>query len=318
MRVSQLAAVGSIFAAPALAWNTDVHQQIAYAAEEFLTPLTRTVLLRLLEPEYKGSLGRVGAWADAYRKTPEGAYTETWHYIDPADNPPAYCNVYPNRDNSLKGSIVSALTNQTQILKGCVARAKAGKIRHGEDQTCANAVKFVTHFTMDVAQPLHVSGIAAGGNFFPVTFNGAKTNLHAIWDGAIIYQLAGVTRFNNDTLQPFFETIVSRIKKDNFFVPVSDWLSCVDPGRPSGCALAWARDTNEWTCDYVYSQMFNGTDVATSGYAEGAYPIVEVQAAKAVLRMATWFNRLVDGLYHDREVITRLNPSWVGGPAGGA
>ena len=124
--------------------------------------------------------------------------------------------------------------------------------------------------------------------------------------------------FKNDTLQPFFKDIVSRIRKDNFFIPTSDWVSCTDPGRPEGCSLVWARDTNEWTCDYVYSQLFNNTDIATSGYAEGAHPIVEIQVAKAALRMATWFNRLVDGLYKEREVITRLNPSWIGGPAAGA
>ncbi|KAI0201630.1 nuclease P1 [Astrocystis sublimbata] len=317
MRVSHIAAVAGVLAAPALAWNKDVHQQIAYAAEEFLTPLTRTVLKQLLEPEYKGSLGLVGAWADNYRYTTEGAYTQTWHYIDPADNPPSFCNVYANRDNSLKGSIVSAITNQTQILKGCIREAKAGKIRHGENATCANAVKFVTHFHGDMTQPLHVSGFAAGGNGFPVTFAGATTNLHSIWDGAIIYKLAGVTSFNNDTLQPFFKNVVSRIKKDNYMVPTADWVSCSDPGRPAGCALTWARDTNEWTCDYVYSQIFNGTDVATSGYAEGAFPVVELQVAKASLRMATWFNKLVDGHYKEREVVLRLNPSWVGGPAGG-
>jgi hypothetical protein len=294
-----------------------VHQQIAYAAQELLTPLSRVIIRQLLEPEYKGSLGLIAAWPDSYRKTPEGAYTETWHYIDPADDPPAYCNVYPNRDNSRKGSIVSALTNQTQILKSCIRDAKLGKVR-SNNQTCANAVKFVTHFTGDIAQPLHVSGIAAGGNFFPVTFNGATSNLHSIWDGAIIYKHAGVTTFKNDTLQPFFENIVSRIRQDNFFQPTADWVSCTDPGQPAGCALAWARDTNEWTCDYVYAQMFNGTDVATSGYAEGAFPIVEIQVAKAALRMATWFNKLIAGSYKDREVILRLNPSWVGGPSGGA
>ncbi|KAI0430734.1 nuclease P1 [Xylaria sp. FL1042] len=318
MRASQIAAVASIFAAPSLAWNTDVHQQIAYTAEEFLTPLTRVILRQLLAPEDKGSLGRIGAWADGYRKTPEGAYTETWHYIDSSDDPPAYCNVYPNRDNTLKGSIVSAMTNQTEILKGCIRKAKAGQILHGEDQTCTNAVKFVTHFHGDIAQPLHVSGIAAGGNFFPVTFAGATTNLHAIWDGAIIYQLAGVQTFKNDTLQPFFKNMVSRIRQDNFFIPTADWISCTDPGRATGCSLIWARDTNEWTCDYVYSQIFNNTDVATSGYAEGAYPIVEIQVAKAALRMATWFNKLVDGHYKERETILRLNPSWIGGPSGGA
>ncbi|KAI1177106.1 nuclease P1 [Nemania sp. FL0916] len=318
MRVSQVAVAAGALVAPALAWNQDVHQQIAYAAEEFLTPLTRVIIKQLLEPQYQGSLGRIGGWADDYRKTPEGAYTETWHYIDSSDDPPAYCNVYANRDNTLKGSIVSALTNQTQILKSCIREAKAGKIRHGENSTCANAVKFIAHFHGDVTQPLHASGAAAGGNFFPVNFAGVTTNLHAIWDGAIIYQLAGVTSFKNNTLQPYFKDIVSRIRQDDFFIPTADWVSCTDPGRPTGCALLWARETNDWTCDYVYSQLFNNTDVATSGYAEGAYPIVEIQVAKAALRMATWFNKLVDGLYKEREVVLRLNPSWVGGPSGGA
>jgi hypothetical protein len=112
--------------------------------------------------------------------------------------------------------------------------------------------------------------------------------------------------------------MVSRIRKDDYFVPTAEWLSCTSPSTPSGCAMVWARDTNEWTCDYVYSQIFNGTDLATSGYAEGAWPIVEIQTAKAALRMATWFNRLVDGLYKEREVVLELVPSWIEGPAGGA
>lgn len=82
--------------------------------------------------------------------------------------------------------------------------------------------------------------------------------------------------------------------------------------------MEWARDANVWTCDYVYSQIFNGTNLATSGYAEGAYPIVELQVAKAVLRLASWLNALVAGKYNmDREVILRTNPSWLLGPLAG-
>ncbi|KAI1268071.1 nuclease P1 [Xylariaceae sp. FL1019] len=318
MRTSQFIAAAGALAAPVLAWNTDVHQQIAYTAEELLSPASKLVIKKLLEPEYKGSLGRVGAWADSYRKTDEGAYTSTWHYIDSSDDPPAYCNVYPNRDNTLDGSIVSAITNQTQILKDCIHQVKLGKIRNGENYQCANSVKFIAHFLSDIAQPLHTSGIAIGGNSFSVNFNGVATNLHAIWDGAIIYSLANVKSFDNTTIQPFFKNIASRIRRDDFFTPTSEWTSCTDPGRPGECALSWARDTNAWTCDYVYSQNFNATDLATSGYAEGAWPIVNIQVAKAALRMATWFNRLIDGSYKEREVILRLNPSWIGGPAGGA
>lgn len=71
----------------------------------------------------------------------------------------------------------------------------------------------------------------------------------------------------------------------------------------------------------MYSQVINGTavDLATGGYAEGAYPIVEVQAAKAAVRLGTWLNRVVEGRYRrEREVVLRTNPSWVGGPNGGA
>lgn len=157
-----------------------VHQQIAYAAEEFLTPWTRAIITQILEPEHKGSLGRIGAWADSYRYTPEGAYTMGWHWIDPADEPPSFCNVHYNRDCSKGGCIVSALANQTQILKGCIKDAKIGKLKGGQNATCANAVKFIAHFTSDIAQPLHVSGIAAGGNGFPVLFNGVQTNLHSV------------------------------------------------------------------------------------------------------------------------------------------
>lgn len=70
----------------ASAWNRDVHQQIGFLAETFLSPETTAVVSSLLEPEYKGSIGRAAAWADSYRGTLEGAYTSTWHYIDSSDN----------------------------------------------------------------------------------------------------------------------------------------------------------------------------------------------------------------------------------------
>lgn len=139
-----------------------------------------------------------------------------------------------------------------------------------------------------------------------------------VWDGAIIYSLGGVTTFGNETLHPFFSKMVRRLHSDNYFIPTSEMISCTNPGTPQACAMNWARDTNEWTCDYVYSQIFNGTDLATSGYSKGAYPIVEVQTAKAAIRMATWFNKLVEGSYRERDVFFETVPSWVLGPMGGA
>jgi S1/P1 Nuclease len=68
------------------AWNRDVHQQIGFLAESFLTPETAATVSSLLGSEFNGSIGRAAAWADSYRGTPEGNYTSTWHYIDPSDD----------------------------------------------------------------------------------------------------------------------------------------------------------------------------------------------------------------------------------------
>lgn len=76
----------SLLAAESQAWGMQVHNQIAFMAEEFLKPETKDVVGQLLEPEYKGSIGRAAAWPDIYSHTDEGAYTAQWHYIDPADN----------------------------------------------------------------------------------------------------------------------------------------------------------------------------------------------------------------------------------------
>ena len=46
--------------------------------------------------------------------------------------------------------------------------------------TCSYALKWVSHFRGDIAQPLHASGRAAGGNFERVKFANVSTELHAV------------------------------------------------------------------------------------------------------------------------------------------
>jgi S1/P1 Nuclease len=311
MYFSSLVASAAL-ATTALAWNTDVHNQIGFLAEEFLTPQTKSIIHQILEPEYHGSIGKAAAWADSYRKTTEGAFSSQWHYIDSQDSPPAVCNTYYNRDCTKGGCVISAIANQTEILRGCIADAKAGKIKGGKNIACSYALKWIVHFTGDIAQPLHASSLAIGGNSFDVTFNKVATNLHSVWDGSIIYASAKKTIFSNVTLDPFFASnILPKIKADRFFTPKSQWTTCTDPSTPVECALQWAIDTNIWNCDYVYSQNFNGTDLATSGYAEGAYPIVQIQISKAAVRLAYWLNKLASGRYDEnRPVDLRVNPAW--------
>jgi hypothetical protein len=50
----------------------------------------------------------------------------------------------------------------------------------GEDLQCSYALKWVVHFLGDIAQPLHASGRAAGGNGIEVVFGNLTTELHAV------------------------------------------------------------------------------------------------------------------------------------------
>jgi hypothetical protein len=123
-----------------------------------------------------------------------------------------------------------------------------------------------------------------------------------VWDHYIPYADANVTYFGSRYLHHFFEGLVSRIRKDLFFEAPYMWLSCSDPETPEACATRWARESNAWTCDYVYNNVDNQTDLATSGYTVGAFPIVELQISKAALRLATWLNKLVEGSAKYRPV----------------
>jgi hypothetical protein len=79
------------------------------------------------------------------------------------------------------------------------------------------------------------------------------------------------------------------------------WLACSDPSRPEECAESWAKESNKWDCDYVYSRVRNDTDLGEDGYADGAIPIVELQISKAALRLGTWLNKLVGGAMYVAE-----------------
>lgn len=138
-----------------------------------------------------------------------------------------------------------------------------------------------------------------------------------IWDGGIIRQLTNASTFGNTSLAAWPASLLPKLAHDAFFEPTASWLSTLDLSAPLSTALAWSREANLWNCDYVFSQATNGTDLATSGYAQGAFPIVEVQVAKAALRLAKWLDGLVEGHYKKREVVFWSVPSWIGGPNGG-
>jgi hypothetical protein len=276
------------------AWNTDVHNQIGFMAETFLYPETTSTLAEIIEPQYNGSIGRAAAWADGYAHTAEGRFSYQWHWIDTHDFPPQHCSLNYTNDCAEGGCVVSAIANQTGILKGCIEDVRAGVLSGGSNLTCSYALKWVSHFLGDIAQPLHASGRAAGGNFYRVKFANHSTELHAVWDGYIPYYAAKANKpFSNQSIDPFFENLASRIRRDGFYEAPYMWVACSDPSTPIECATTWATESNKWTCDYVYRRLHGDEDLGYNGYADGAVPIIELQISKAAYRLATWLNKLV-------------------------
>jgi hypothetical protein len=149
-------------------------------AETFFTPQTTSVLAEILEPEYNRSVGRAAAWADGYAHTSEGRFSYQWHWIDTHDWAPQRCHLNYTSDCAKGGCVVSAIANQTNILRGCIQEVKAGTLSGGSNLTCSYALKWVAHFLGDINQPLHASGRAAGGNFYRVKFANVSTELHAV------------------------------------------------------------------------------------------------------------------------------------------
>lgn len=179
-----------------------VHNQIGFMAETFLNPYTTSILSQILEPQYNGSIGRAAAWADGYAHTDEGRFSYQWHWIDTHDYPPYHCALNYTGDCAKGGCVVSAIANQTGILRECVEDVKSGMLTGGTNLTCSYALKWVSHFLGDIAQPLHASGRAAGGNFYRVTFANVSTELHAVRSPSPPKQLHHTNtspRFGTDT-----------------------------------------------------------------------------------------------------------------------
>lgn len=159
------------------AWITEVHNQIGFMSDALLSPYARHVAQVILEPKYEGSLGKAAAWADTVSRTTH-KYSYGWHWISAKDNPPENCGLYYHRDCQAGGCVVQQIHNQTQILEKCITKIK--KDEYKADVDCQQALMWVIHFVTDVAEPMHTSERALGGNLFKVKFNGTDTNLHQV------------------------------------------------------------------------------------------------------------------------------------------
>lgn len=267
------------------AWGTLGHDTVAFIAQHFVSNTTASFAQSLLNDTSPSYLASIATWADSYRYTADGAFSAPLHYIDALDDPPASCDVDYARDCPEEGCIVSAIANYT-------SRVAATNVSRAERQ---KALKWVVHFLGDIHQPLHVENLEIGGNGINVTFGGATTNLHHIWDSNMAEKLIG--GYSLQDAKEWSEELVGEIVSGKYANVSKGWLEDMDVEKPVDSAMVWARDANSFVCSAVVPQ---GQEAVEGKELDGAYydaaiPVIQMQIAKAGYRLAAWLDLIVDG-----------------------
>jgi hypothetical protein len=167
---SFVAAVALLVPAPAFAWGKTGHRVVAAIADTELSGLARAQIAQILGPGE--NLADVANWPDEMRSDPLPYWQKTsppWHYV--TLNGISYDHAPP------EGDALAALNGFRKTLQDPNASLADKRL----------ALRFVIHLVGDLHQPLHVGKCCdRGGNEVKVTWFGKSTNLHSVWDSALV------------------------------------------------------------------------------------------------------------------------------------
>jgi hypothetical protein len=254
-------------------WGQEGHQIVGQIAQDYLTPDALAAVNSMTGGK---TLEYIAALPDSYRSTSQGSWTSTCHYVDLPQSAlvysPSYCPAF---------CVVKSVQNYTDILDhGNGAQQKCNYSSTAEP--CA--VEFLTHYTGDIHQPLHV-GYAEdkGGNDVTVNWYGKSTNLHAVWDSSIL------SKWNSDLNKAVADLEAYIDSNPN---EVAQILAVMDPEQ-------WADESYEYvlTTVYDFSNSTLSADSSSVPNLDDAYynrniPVVKHQLIAGGLRLAQILNNI--------------------------
>lgn len=97
------------------AWGGLGHETVAFIASTFVKQGTKDFFQSILNDTSPQYLANVATWADSFRYTKGGRFSEPFHFIDSKDNPPLSCSVVYSRDCGSTGCVVEAIQNYVCI-----------------------------------------------------------------------------------------------------------------------------------------------------------------------------------------------------------
>jgi len=246
------------------AWGRMGHRIVDEIAQTRLLPEVKTKIWKNFNIK---KLSDVANWADSVRKKrSQGPWhycnikASEWIYVKDRDCPDGACVVEKIRDFS----------------RALIDEALSLKIRK-------EALMYLIHFVGDVHQPLHLgNALDRGGNNIRVIFKGKSTDLHALWDGKLIY-LAGKSLVQY-ARGLSLRTTSSESKKWN-----------------SSEVTEWANESRALALNHAYMLDPARKTRLSKNYIEKSRGIIELRLSKAGVRLAGLLNRL---LSENRSAVT--------------
>ncbi len=247
----------------AFGWGQKGHDVTAYIAEQHLTETTRQAVDKILEGR---SLVYWANWLDNASHTPDYAYTKTWHYKN-INKGVSYEDMALNP----KGDAVTAIRRMIDELS-----SKSDSVDKLLD------MKILIHVVGDLHQPMHLGHATdLGGNTVKIKYFERNTNLHSIWDNALV---DGAHKWSYTEWQQQLD----RLSPEDEKVVVA------------GSIDDWAKETVA-IADAIYNAIPEGTKVSYNQIAAAA-PIIEQQLLYGGLRLAHILNTIFDPAYSSKSL----------------
>ncbi|XP_021726620.1 endonuclease 4-like [Chenopodium quinoa] len=267
-----------------LCWGQHGHYATCKIAEEFLTEDAKAAVKGLLPESAKGELAAVCSWPDlseirkGYPWSSALHYTNTPNFVCKYD----YCRDCHDSANQKNRCVIGAMYNYTIQLVSAYHNYGAQ-----QKYNLTEALMFLSHFSGDIHQPLHVGFVGdQGGNLINVTWYNQSTNLHHVWDTAIID--SGLEKFYDSNLTIMIGALLSNIT-DDWSNEIKIWEKC----NHTVCPIPYASESISLACKYAYKNATPGSHLDDE-YFLSRLPIVEKRLAKGGIRLAATLNRIFD------------------------
>jgi hypothetical protein len=250
-----IAAAGAaiVTPSPAFAWGKTGHRVTAAVADTHLSGLARAHVREIIGVE---TLAEAGNWPDEMKSNPDPFWQKTaspWHYVTVGGM--TYDHAPP------EGDALGALNFFRKLI-----RDPKTSLAHRQ-----LALRFIVHLVSDLHQPLHVGRPGdRGGNNVKLKWFGRDTNLHAIWDSALV-----------DETGYSFTELSERLVRHTRSADVIAW---------------WNPNPRDWISEsaQVRETIYPAEGVTELGY-DYIYkhtPMVELRLKQSGVRLAAYLNAI--------------------------